>query len=218
MTHSKQITNALRTYGIYGIIVFATLLIAGTAHAATLYRQLDIGMTGSDVSALQTYLASDASIYPERLVTGYFGSLTSAAVARFQTKNGIAAVGRVGPITLAALNARIDATVPSASGAAPVISGTAVSASRNNATVNWNTNESSKGVVYYSASPLVTYENLNSVNVSGSTAMTDTNFRTSQSVALSGLQPNTTYYYLVYTTDQEGNVSVSWPSTFQTTN
>jgi phosphodiesterase/alkaline phosphatase D-like protein len=56
------------------------------------------------------------------------------------------------------------------------------------------------------------------VNVSGSTAMTDTNFRNAQSVSLQNLQANTTYYYLIYTTDQTGNVSVTWPATFQTTN
>jgi len=37
-------------------------------------------------------------------------------------------------------------------------------------------------------------------------------------VSLQNLQPNTTYFYLIYTTDQKGNVSVTWPSTFQTTN
>jgi hypothetical protein len=72
--------------------------------------------------------------------------------------------------------------------------------------------------VYYSTSPLVTYERENSVDVSGSTAYTDTNIHTSQNVYLSNLQANSTYYYMIYTTDQNGNVSVTWPQTFQTTN
>jgi peptidoglycan hydrolase-like protein with peptidoglycan-binding domain len=43
-------------------------------------------------------------VYPERLVTGYFGNLTKSAVSRFQELNGLAAVGRVGPLTLKKLN------------------------------------------------------------------------------------------------------------------
>jgi len=206
------------------LIAAATVVAAGTimgtvvfAYADTLNRQLDIGMSGSDVTALQTYLASDPSLYPQGLVTGYFGTLTSAAVSNFQARNGIAVVGRVGPITLVALNTKM-AGGTSNSGSAPVISTVAVGAGRNSATVNWNTNQYATGVVYYSTSPLTTYESNGSVNVSGSTAMTDTVLRTSQSVALSGLATNTTYYYLVYTTNQNGNVSVTWPSSFRTTN
>ena len=36
-----------------------------------------------DVKILQRFLAKDKKIYPERLVTGYFGVLTKAAVANF---------------------------------------------------------------------------------------------------------------------------------------
>jgi peptidoglycan hydrolase-like protein with peptidoglycan-binding domain len=53
---------------------------------------------------LQTVLAEHDSIYPEKLVTGYFGPLTRSAVSRFQADNGLAAVGRVGPLTLRKLN------------------------------------------------------------------------------------------------------------------
>lgn len=66
--------------------------------------QLKFGSTGSEVTALQTALKGDATVYPEGLVTGYFGSLTEKAVKAFQTKYGIEAVGQVGPITRAKLN------------------------------------------------------------------------------------------------------------------
>jgi peptidoglycan hydrolase-like protein with peptidoglycan-binding domain len=56
------------------------------------------------VALLQTILADHDSVYPEKLVTGYFGSLTKTAVSRFQEMNGLAAVGRVGPLTLRKLN------------------------------------------------------------------------------------------------------------------
>ena len=69
------------------------------------------GSSGAAVSALQQFLASDPSVYPQGLVTGYYGSLTVAAVQAFQTKSGIVSsgsssttgYGRVGPQTLAAI-------------------------------------------------------------------------------------------------------------------
>ncbi|MDE2001839.1 MAG: peptidoglycan-binding protein [Patescibacteria group bacterium] len=67
-------------------------------------REMEIGMSGPDVTALQQYLAKDPALYPQGLVTGYFGSLTRKAVRAFQKKYGISQVGRVGPQTLAQLN------------------------------------------------------------------------------------------------------------------
>lgn len=46
-------------------------------------------------------------VYPEGLVTGYFGSLTEKAVKRFQTKYGIEQTGFVGPQTRSKLNSLI---------------------------------------------------------------------------------------------------------------
>lgn len=187
--------------------------------AATLTRELEKGMSGSDVSTLQTFLATDSTIYPQGLVTGYFGFLTKSAVSNFQDRNGITTVGRVGPATLAAINSQMNGTPTTSVGDnAPLILTNSVSTGANTATVSWVTNELSKGVVYYSNLPLTTYENTNSVNVSGSVAMTDVNMHLSQTVSVYGLQANTTYYYMIYTTDQSGYVSVTWPATFKTTN
>lgn len=77
--------------------------------SAQFTRGLSFGSEGSDVSALQGFLAQDPAIYPDGRVTGYFGSLTQAAVGRFQEKYGIAQAGdpgygTVGPKTRAKLN------------------------------------------------------------------------------------------------------------------
>lgn len=187
------------------------------ANAQVLYRQLQTGMSGSDIGALQTYLATDPSLYPQGLVTDYFGFLTKSAVANFQSRNGIPAVGRVGPATLPVLNAKMSGTSVSSPGSAPLITSVNTGVSRNSTQVAWNTNELARGVVYYSTSPLTTYEGENSVSVSGQTASTDMQNRNSHNVTVQGLQANTTYYYLIYVTDVDGNVSVTWPSTFTTT-
>src|SRR3989344_1444456 len=70
------------------------------------------GARGQAVTDLQTALASTPSIYPEGLVTGFYGSLTTKAVQNFQAANGIVSsgspsttgYGRVGPRTRAKLN------------------------------------------------------------------------------------------------------------------
>lgn len=97
------------------------ILVPFTASAqvnTAITTQLDRGESGDMVIRLQSLLATDSTIYPEALVTGYFGSLTEDAVERFQCRemelcsgspetNGY---GRVGPDTLLTLNAHIAAT------------------------------------------------------------------------------------------------------------
>lgn len=69
-----------------------------------LLRQLKRGMSGDDVALLQEILATDPDVYPEALITGYFGKLTEKAVKKFQKIAGIEQVGVVGPKTLAKIN------------------------------------------------------------------------------------------------------------------
>ncbi|TAL49261.1 hypothetical protein EPN83_01850 [Patescibacteria group bacterium] len=69
-----------------------------------LIRGLREGMSGDDIKALQAILAVDAGIYPEALITGFYGKFTVAAVKRFQKKFGIEMLGIVGPRTLEKLN------------------------------------------------------------------------------------------------------------------
>lgn len=60
--------------------------------------------TNGEVTKLQQFLArGDQSIYPEALITGYFGTKTEAAVKRFQSQSGVSAIGVVGPKTREAI-------------------------------------------------------------------------------------------------------------------
>jgi peptidoglycan hydrolase-like protein with peptidoglycan-binding domain len=188
------------------------------AQAETFNRQMQLGMSGADIGMLQSFLAKDSTLYPQGLVTNYYGFLTKSAVSNFQSRNGLPAVGRVGPATLPVLNAQYSGGASTSDDSASIISNVTVTTNSSSSNISWNTNESAKGVIYYSTSPLVTYERENSVDVNGNTVMTDASMRTYQNVALSNLQSNTTYYYMIYTTDQSGNVSVTSPSTFRTTN
>ncbi|OGI83631.1 hypothetical protein A2903_02485 [Candidatus Nomurabacteria bacterium RIFCSPLOWO2_01_FULL_33_17] len=73
--------------------------------------QMQMGAKNAEVTKLQTFLkAQGVEIYPAGLVTGYFGGLTKAAVAKFQLKYGLVVnastpgYGRVGPKTMAKIN------------------------------------------------------------------------------------------------------------------
>ncbi|TSC91383.1 MAG: Peptidoglycan binding protein [Parcubacteria group bacterium Licking1014_17] len=66
----------------------------------SLYR----GIKNNEVKVLQEFLKKFPEIYPEGLITGYFGHLTEAAVKRLQGKYGIETVGIVGPKTRQKLN------------------------------------------------------------------------------------------------------------------
>lgn len=65
-----------------------------------LYR----GVKDEEVKTLQEFLKKFPDIYPEGLVTGYFGSLTETAIKRFQAQYGIDPTGTVGPKTRQKLN------------------------------------------------------------------------------------------------------------------
>jgi hypothetical protein len=71
-----------------------------TEEECKINRRLWIGMQGDDITTLQELLATDPDIYPEGLVTGYFGRLTYRAVQRFQKYACLDQVGVVGPKTL----------------------------------------------------------------------------------------------------------------------
>lgn len=89
----------------------------GQTYCQQLNSNLYFGMSNGDVKCLQEFLKNQGSnIYPEGLVTGYFGSLTKAAVVRFQEKyaseilNPLGlyfATGFVGPSTRNKINGLI---------------------------------------------------------------------------------------------------------------
>ncbi|MFA6270225.1 MAG: Ig-like domain-containing protein [Candidatus Paceibacterota bacterium] len=83
-------------------VVAPTVGIVLGSSAYNFTRNLSVGSFGNDVTELQNRLIS-AGVYSGP-ITGYFGSLTQAAVQAFQAKYGISSTGFVGPLTLAQLN------------------------------------------------------------------------------------------------------------------
>ncbi|HEX8994299.1 MAG TPA: peptidoglycan-binding domain-containing protein, partial [Candidatus Paceibacterota bacterium] len=174
----------------------ASLLSSGPLATSS----LDVGSSGPDVAKLQALLATNSSIYPEGLVTGYYGALTQQAVERFQTAFGLPAVGRVGPLTLKKLNGILAMSTPVIDIDAPVISGVSASAVDGTATITWTTDELARGRVFYGPTPLVnqgsTVSGTAAPTINGTVAQ-EAFFKTDHSVTLNNLNSNSTYYFIV---------------------
>ena len=80
---------------VFVLNVLLILLIQARPAQAETYRQ---GASGSTVRTIQTKLKNWG--YYSGAVDGIYGSATTAAVKRFQSKNGLTADGIVGPATL----------------------------------------------------------------------------------------------------------------------
>lgn len=210
-------TSILKKFA--GFAVLALLVSAPVSAFAddALTRPLHTGVSGTDVGSLQSYLAKDSTIYPQGLVTNYFGLLTKKAVAIFQGRNGLTADGYIGRASLPVFNASMAGGMSTSTGDRAMISNVGLSTSRNTATIGWTTNELAKGTVYYSITPLSLGSD-DYVQISGMTAVLDGSLRSTQSVLLQNLSANTTYYYSVNATDQDGNLTLTWPESFTTTN
>lgn len=92
---------------INALMAQLSALQGGSVSTGTTFTQnLTVGSTGSEVTALQQMLVAQGHlVMPAGTAYGYFGSLTKAAVAKWQAANGIApAAGYFGAISRAKAN------------------------------------------------------------------------------------------------------------------
>jgi hypothetical protein len=71
------------------LIFLLSLSVPYTASAYTFTQFMQKGSSGSEIIELQQALKKDHLIYPEGIVSGYFGFLTEKAIQRFQAKYGV---------------------------------------------------------------------------------------------------------------------------------
>lgn len=209
--------------------IVAVGLISQVQAYSTITSQLDFGETNTDVTHLQTFFADNSQVYPSGLITGYFGTLTRAAVIRFQSLYGIDQAGRVGPVTRDKINSIIlgggwtgVTPSPSSNLSGPTFYSLTKSQSNTSASFNFTTDEMTTVRVVYHTSPLMFKEgDINSVGfgpIGGSEATDGSILSTSHSLTMANLQPNTLYYYTIIATDQQGNASVYGPNNALRTN
>lgn len=181
----------------------------GQLHNVT--TNLKLGSKGDEVKLLQETLAKVPNIYPEGLITGYFGALTLKAVKRFQSENGLDQVGNVGPKTRALLNGILNGTtsVGDVGYLVPQINELfSTSTSASSAYVFWTSNKLSTSQLWYSLSSPATTTPV--------AIISDNNKSLSHSHNIYGLATSTTYYYVVKITDDRGNSATSTEKTFVT--
>ena len=210
--------------GILSAVILLGLILVGVrATEAAVTMTLGPGDSGDNVSELQRALAADSSIYPEGLVTGYYGSLTTAAVQRFQCKENIVCdgdvsttgYGRVGPLTLAKIQLLSTPGAPNTGGdpsavdlSAPIMTGEVVTTTNTTATIAWTTNEPSENRVMYGLSwPFY---------IGSAPGVSSPSFSTFASVTLTGLIPGQTYHYVRESVDAAGNVQYGIGNSFTT--
>jgi len=215
------------------MVALATAVIAGffaafavaNAQATAVTSRMSPGDSGEQVSALQTFLAADTSVYPEGLVTGFYGPLTTSAVQRYQCKYGIVCegdvattgYGRVGPATLAKIELQQGTNTGNGTNFppggidtyAPLIGKPVVATTSSTATVTWSTNEPMTGRVMYATSWPFLFA---SASYLGTTA----GYSQTASATITGLQPNTTYYFVPESVDTSGNLQWSFGNSFRT--
>lgn len=95
---AAQLVDLLISLGIISSDKAAAAKAAVSSSASVSFtRDLTVGSSGADVTALQNAIGVTPA-------TGYFGSLTKAAVQKYQASKGLPATGYVGVLTRAELN------------------------------------------------------------------------------------------------------------------
>jgi len=158
-----------------------------------LIKQLRRGMTGDDVKLLQEFLATDPDVYPEGLITGYFGPLTERAVKKLQKRMCLDQVGNVGPKTMWRINELLTEGAGS-SGKVPPGLLTAPGIQKK---------------LCATSTPVVT-------TTSTAAVASSSVYVLNHSIALSNLTASTTYYYLVFSADTSGNTTTTTEKLFTT--
>ena len=105
---AEQIANLNRLYA--EIVMLQTKINELKAQALGLQaelrltKRLYLGSKDNEVKTLQRLLSTDNKIYPEGLITGYYGPLTERAVRKMQKKAGLAETGILNEHTIARIN------------------------------------------------------------------------------------------------------------------
>ena len=70
-------------------------LAAKRINESNLTDGLKKGVRHEDVIKIQKLLATDFTVYPEGIITGYYGEMTRRAVINFQQRHGLLATGEI---------------------------------------------------------------------------------------------------------------------------
>lgn len=86
------------------INIGTTTINASATSSLPFTKNLGMGMKNEDVKILQEFLSRYSDLYPNKYITGYFGSTTKEAIIKFQARYNLPQTGFVGPLTIRKLN------------------------------------------------------------------------------------------------------------------
>lgn len=212
----KKVTKILITLLALTPVLAGAHYVAGDAiHTGdediSFVSGLHVGSRGAEVTALQTYLSGRLDLYPEGLITGYFGHLTEKAVKKLQAENGLEQVGLVGPRTRVLLNRLLKEAREQGSQVKlvpQIIDVFATSTTPNHGYVFWTSNKFTTSEFWYSTTT--------PVNPITAPKISDTSKSLSHSTNLDGLATSTTYYYMIKVFDEKGLSATSTERVLQT--
>lgn len=198
-------------------------------------RSLSLGMRGNNVRSLQEFLAKDPEIYPEGSITGFFGPRTREAVKKWQQKNGLPAVGIVGPKTIAKIkeNSRVKTSAPiqptspepanpseppTATDSSPTPTTTSDDTTPPTVTLTLNTPAPTNAYVEFTPNKEVTamYEYGLTTKYGSIQEVWNQYFSSPTGTYIENLTPATTYQVRAKVTDRSGNTGYSQNYTFTT--
>jgi hypothetical protein len=81
------------------ISALVLLVLASVSFGSVAKAQVAIGSRSEEVKMIQEILKTDPSVYPQGLVTGYYGSLTQEAVKKLQRRCGLPETGVIDSAT-----------------------------------------------------------------------------------------------------------------------
>ena len=158
-------------------------------------RELGVGSTGDDVKFLQKFLAAMPDLYPEKLVTGYYGSLTKKAVEKFQKKYVLTINGRLDASTYKKINERW------AADNTPIISAMkSQTLGPTGVLVSWKTDQPATTKIFYSNSALPEGKTL---------VISDSHLSLDHAIEINHLTNSTTYYYTAVSGNSTGTATSS---------
>lgn len=112
-TPAAAVTVAELQAQINALMAQLSALQGGTGVTNAISSDLTVGSSGNSVIVLQQALVAQGYLtMPAGVSTGYFGSLTKAAVMKWQAANGLPATGFFGPMSRAKFNGGATGTVP----------------------------------------------------------------------------------------------------------
>lgn len=148
-----------------------------------LIDSLTKGTRSNDVKTLQTLLAKDSQIYPEAYVTGYYGTLTSAAVERFK-------------------KAHIKPSLSVESIGVPHIFGITVTNTASSMVVTWKTNVPTSAKIWWGSPGPLDAERMTPI----STTVLSEDHRAEFT---GGIFASTTYAFIISASDKAGSTSTT---------